>query len=66
MAGALEQELASGMSYDIPVKVQRVGVAESVADVAALSAEVERLDVDYGGGALRRLSEGIRNLRVVP
>ena len=66
VAGAAEPELASGMSYDVPVKVPRVGVAESVADVAALSASVERLDVDYGGGALRRLREGIRNLRVVP
>ena len=36
-----------------------VGVAESVANVAALLAGVERLDVDYGGGALRRLREGI-------
>ena len=53
------------MSYDVPVKVPRVGVAESVADVTVLSAEVERLDVDYGGGAFRRLREGIRNLRVV-
>ena len=66
VAGASEPELASGMSYDVPVKVPRVGVAESVADVAALSAEVEQLDVDYGGGALRRLREGIQNLRVVP
>ena len=66
VAGAAEPELASGMSYDVPVKVPRVGVAESVADVATLSVGVERLDVDYGGGALRRLREGIRNLRVVP
>ena len=65
VAGAAEPELASGMSYDVPVKVPRVGVADSVADVAALSAEVEQLDVDYGGGALRRLREGIRNLKVV-
>ena len=42
-----------------------VGVAESVAKVAALLAGVEWLDVDYGGGALRRLREGIQNLRVV-
>ena len=40
VAGA---ELASGMSYDVPVKVPRVGVAESVADVAALSEKVGHL-----------------------
>ena len=66
VAGAAEPQLASGMSYDVPVKVPRVGVPESVADMAALSVEVERLDVDYGGGALRRLCEGIRNVREVP
>ena len=30
MAGVAEVELAGGMSYDIPVKVPRVGVAESI------------------------------------
>ena len=30
VAGAAEVELAGGMSYDIPVKVPRVGVAESI------------------------------------
>ena len=66
VAGAAEPELSFGISYDVPVKVPRVGVTESVADVAALSTEVERLDVHYCGGALGRLREGIRNLRVVP
>ena len=36
VASAAEPELAPGISYDVPVKVPRVGVAESVADVAAL------------------------------
>ena len=65
VAGAAEPELAPGMSYDVPPKVPRVSVAESMADVAALSAGVEWLNVDYGSGALRRLREVIRNLRVV-
>ena len=59
-------ELASGMSYDVPVKVLGVGVAESVADVAALSKEVGQLEVSPGLVGVGRLSEAIRNLRLVP
>lgn len=34
-------EVATGMSYDVPVKVPRVNMAASVAEVAALSGRVE-------------------------
>ena len=65
VAGVAEVELAGGMSYDVPVKVPRVGVAESVADVAALSEEVGRLAVDPVVGVVDRVMVSIRNLRVV-
>ena len=54
VAGVAVVELAGGMSYDVPVKIPRVGVAESVADVAALSEEVGRLAVDPGEGGRPR------------
>lgn len=38
-------ECVARISYDVPVKVPRVGVAESVADVAILSIGVEWLQV---------------------
>ena len=66
MAGVAEAELAGGMSYDVPVKVPRVGVAESVAEVAALSEGVGRLVVDPVVGVVDRVLASIRNLRVVP
>lgn len=40
------------MSYDVSVKVARVGVVESVADIAALLERIEKLKVDHGDGAL--------------
>lgn len=58
-------ELATRLSYDVPVKIARVIVAEVVADVAALLQRVQGLVTDHGSGALRRLRKGIRNLRVV-
>ena len=64
--GAAVVELAGGMSYDVPVKVPRVGVAESVADVAALSEGVGRLMVDPLVGRIDSVLASIRNLRVVP
>ena len=64
--GAAVVELAGGMSYDVPVKFPRVGVAESVADVAALSVGVGRLTVDPLVGRIDSVLASIRNLRVVP
>ena len=54
------------MSYDVPVKVPRVGVAESVADVAALSDRVGRLVVSPVLAGVDRLLVTVGNLRVVP
>ena len=65
VAGVAEVELAGAMSYDVPAKVPRVGVAESVADVAALSEEVGRLAVDPVVGVVDRVLVSIRNLRMV-
>ena len=65
VAGAAEVELAGGMSDDAPVKVPRVGVAESVADVAALSEEVGRLVVSPAVEGINHLLVSVRNLRVV-
>ena len=64
--GTAVVELAGGMSYDVLVKVPRVGVAESVADVAALSEGVGRLTVDPLVGRIDSVLACIRNLRVVP
>ena len=61
VAGA---KLACGISYNVPVKKPRVGVAESVADMAALSEEVGRSVVGQGLAGIGRLSEEIRNLRL--
>ena len=66
VAGAAEVELASGMSYDVPVKVPRVGVAESVADVAALSDGVRLLVLSPVLAGVDHLLVTIGNLRVVP
>ena len=66
VAGAAEAELASGMSYDVPLKVSRVGVAESVADVAALSDGVRHLEVSPVLAGVDRLLVAIGNLRVIP
>ena len=66
VGGAAVVELAGGMSYDVPVKVPRVGVAESVADVAALSEGVGRLTVDPLVERIDSVLASIRNLRVVP
>ena len=66
VAGVEEVELAGGMSYDVPVKILRVGVAGSLADVAALLEEVGRLAVDPVVGVVDRVLVSIRNLRVVP
>ena len=38
-------ELATGMSYDVPVKVPRTGEAESVADVAGVTRGVAVMGV---------------------
>ena len=59
VAGA---ELAFGLSYDVPVKVPRV----SVADVSVLSEAVGPLEVSPGWAGVGRLLEAIRNLRLVP
>ena len=64
--GEAETELASGMSYDVPMKVLRVGVAESVADVAALSDGVRQLEVSPLMAGVDRLLVSIGNLRVIP
>ena len=37
VSGSVAGELAAGMSYDVPVKVPRTEVAESVADVAGVT-----------------------------
>ena len=66
VVGAAGAELATGMSYDVPVNVPQVGVAESVSDVAALSDEVGHLEVRPGVACVSRLTEAIRNLNVVP
>ena len=66
VVGAAEAELASGMSYDIPLKVPRVGVAESVAHVAALSDGVRRLEVSPVLAEVDRLLVAVGNLRVIP
>ena len=66
VACAAEVELASGMSYDVPVKVPRMSVAESVADVAALSDGVRHLVVSPVLAGVNHLLVTIGNLRVVP
>ena len=66
VAGVAGVELAGGMSYDVPFKVPRVGVAESVSDVAALFEGVGRLTVDPLVGIIDRVLASVRNLRVVP
>ena len=58
-------ELASEMSYDVPVKVPRVWMAERVSDVAVLSQGVGGLEMSPVLAAVGRLSEAIRNLRLV-
>ena len=63
VAGA---ELASEVSYDNLVQVLRVGVAESVADVAALLEEVGWLQVGLGLAGVSRPQEAIGNMRLVP
>ena len=66
VAGAAEAELGSWMSYDVPLKVPRVGVADSVADVAALSDGVRHLEVSPVLAGDDRLLVTIGNLRVIP
>ena len=66
VAGAAEAELASRMSSNVPVKVLRVGEAESVADVAALSDGVRHLLVRPVLAGVDRLLVTIGNLSVVP
>lgn len=61
-----DEELASEMSYDVLVKVPRVGGAESVAHIAMLAEEVGQLVVGSGLAGVGRLTEVIRNLRLVP
>ena len=66
VADAAGAELAYGMSYDVPLKVPRVGVAESVADVAALSDGVRHLELSPVMAGVDRLLVTIGNLRVSP
>ena len=66
VAGAAEAELGSWMSYDVPLKVLRLGVAESVADVSVLSDGVWHLEVSLVMAGVDRLLVTIGNLRVIP
>ena len=56
------------MSRETVAKVPRVGVAESVADVAALTGEVKKLDMDayVGKERVELLKSAILKLGVLP
>lgn len=59
-------KLASVMSYDVLIKLSRVGVGASVADVVVLSQLVQRTKVSHCVVADTYLLGALRTLKVVP